>query len=326
MQNKIQKNIVSLFGEIISEWEYDHETMNERFGRVSFRIERQSGTSDVLPLMVSEKFLEVGDIKVGTFATVNGAFRSYNTQDEAGKSHLVVARVDGHDRIVSGHRRREAALLNKRRGYEEFNEVNCMMREMTQNMFMITLASANAFTRKLTDFELIKQAEILRTYYQKAKEEDGLEIKGKMRDFLAAQLGVSKTKMAQIDAINNNLSEEGKQALEAGNINFSKAYETSKLPPEQQQEVIKNRTLLSQDVKDLAQQNRKAANISFQMKEETDCVEEETFTMPLKKTVEKNTPNFVDRNWERMTFTDYQFYKHAIKKLEEVHPEFLSMK
>ena len=62
MQNKIQKNIVSLFGEIISEWEYDHETMNERFGRVSFRIERQSGTSDVLPLMVSEKFLEVGDI------------------------------------------------------------------------------------------------------------------------------------------------------------------------------------------------------------------------------------------------------------------------
>ena len=27
MQNKIQKNIVSLFGEIISEWEYDHETM-----------------------------------------------------------------------------------------------------------------------------------------------------------------------------------------------------------------------------------------------------------------------------------------------------------
>jgi len=76
----------------------------------------------------------------------------------------------------------------------------------------------------------------------------------------------------------------------------------------------------------LAQQNRKAANISFQMKEETDCVEEETFTMPLKKTVEKSTPNFVDRNWERMTFTDYQFYKHAIKKLEEVHPEFLSMK
>ena len=83
--------------------------------------------------------------------------------------------------------------------------------------------------------------------------------------------------------------------------------------------------MLSQDVKDLAQQNRKAA-ISFQMKEETKCVEKETFTMPLKKTVEKSEPNFVDRNWETMTFTDYQFYKYAIKKLEEVHPEFLSMK
>ena len=238
---------------------------------------------------------------------------------------IIVARVDGSDRIVSGHRRREAALLNKKRGYEEFNEVNCMMREMTQNMFMITLASANAFTRKLTDFELIKQAEILRTYYQKAKEEDGLEIKGKMRDFLAAQLGVSKTKMAQIDAINNNLSDEGKQALEAGDINFSKAYETSKLPTAQQQEVIKNRTLLSQDVKDLAQQNRKAA-ISFQMKEETECVEEETFTMPINKPMEKSKPKFADCNWESMTFKDYQFYKQVVKKLEEVHPEFLSMK
>lgn len=212
---------------------------------------------------------------------------------------IIVARVDGRDCIVSGHRRREAALLNKKRGYAEFNEVNCMMREMNQNMFMITLASANAFTRKLTDFELVKQAETLRTYYKKAMDEDGLEIKGRMRDFIADKLGVSHTKMAQIDAINNNLTKEGKVALEKGEINFSKAYETSKLPVQEQSEVIRDKNLLSSDVKELAKKkmqekksNAPLPKISFEIHE-----------------IEK------ELSLSTIELSDYKFYKEHIRSL-----------
>lgn len=164
---------------------------------------------------------------------------------------VIVGKVDGEYRIISGHRRWHAVMTNKQRGYEKFSKIACMVKEMSYNMFMFTLISANAFNRKFNDYELVKQADLLREYTTKLVREDGLEIHGKMRDYLAETLGVSNTKMAQIDSINNNLSEEGKKALENGKMNFSKAYETSRLPAEKQHEVIVNNKLLSGGVKDI---------------------------------------------------------------------------
>lgn len=89
MQNKAQKNMVSLFGQIASQWEFDHETSGERFGRITLKICRQSGTEDLIPLMVSEKFLEIGNIQPGIFATVEGMYRSFNMW-ENDHSHLLL--------------------------------------------------------------------------------------------------------------------------------------------------------------------------------------------------------------------------------------------
>lgn len=167
---------------------------------------------------------------------------------------IIIGKVEGEYRIISGHRRREAAVYNKQHGYSQFNSVKCRVKEMTQTMFMLTLLSANAFNRKLTDWELIEQARQLKEYLTKAKRE-GFVIEGKMRDYMADTLGISKTKMAQVDKINNNLCEEGKQALENGNMNFTKAYETSKLPEEKQKEVINNKALNASNVKKIGRES-----------------------------------------------------------------------
>lgn len=166
---------------------------------------------------------------------------------------IIVGKVDGAYRIISGHRRWHAVKMNKERGNSGFDKIACMVKEMSYNMFMFTLISANAFTRTLSDYELIRQAELLREYTTKLKDE-GFVIHGKMRDYLADTLGVSSTKMAQIDSISNNLTNEGKKALESGKINFSKAYETSRLPEEKQREVIADDKLLSGDVKDIVKE------------------------------------------------------------------------
>ena len=166
---------------------------------------------------------------------------------------IIVGKVDGTYRIISGHRRWHAVKMNKERGNKGFDKIACMVKEMTYNMFMFTLVSANAFTRTLSDYELVRQAELLREYTTKLKDE-GFVIHGKMRDYLADTLGVSSTKMAQIDSINNNLTDEGKKALESGKINFSKAYETSRLPKEKQKEVIADDKLLSGDVKNIVRE------------------------------------------------------------------------
>ena len=59
---------------------------------------------------------------------------------------------------------------------------------------------------------------------------------GRLRDVIASMLHVSKTKVAQMEAINNNLIPEGKEALKKEQIGFSAAYELSKISAEEQKE------------------------------------------------------------------------------------------
>lgn len=158
-------------------------------------------------------------------------------------------KTEEKDRIVSGHRRYFAIGLNIERGYTEFRKVNCVIRKMSHAMYLFTLASANAFTRRLDDAALVRQAAVLRSTLQELVESGEVEIQGKMRDYLADTLGISSTKMAQVDKINSSLIPEGKRALESGEINFSKAYETSRLPGEAQRMVIEDKDLLSADVR-----------------------------------------------------------------------------
>ncbi|MEY8431536.1 hypothetical protein AALC75_13585 [Lachnospiraceae bacterium 48-42] len=71
----------------------------------------------------------------------------------------------------------------------------------------------------------------------KAKREDGLEIKGKMRDVIADLMNESNTGIARMDSIQNNAIAEIKEELRKGTIGICAAYEASRLPREEQKEI-----------------------------------------------------------------------------------------
>ena len=169
---------------------------------------------------------------------------------------IIVGRVDGQDRIIVGHRRTAAAVLNIERGHDEFKLVDCKIKEMSESLFMLTLHSANIFNRQLSDWELTNGVAEFKKYLEQAKEAGELVIEGKMRDYIANVTGKSTGKINQINSINNNLCEEGKEAFKDGKINFSTAYETSRLPEEKQHEVIENGELLSKDVREMVKEER----------------------------------------------------------------------
>ena len=50
---------------------------------------------------------------------------------------------------------------------------------------------------------------------------------GRLRDVISSMLHVSKTKIAQIEAVNNNLIPEWKEELKKERLTFSAAYELS---------------------------------------------------------------------------------------------------
>ena len=136
---------------------------------------------------------------------------------------VIVGRVDGQDRIIVGHRRTAAALLNIDRGYDNFKLIECKVKEMSEALFMLTLHSANLFNRRLSDWELTEGVAEFKKYLIAAKEAGEVKITGKMRDYIADAIGVSTGKMAQMESINNNLCEEGKEDFKNGDINFTKA-------------------------------------------------------------------------------------------------------
>lgn len=86
----IENNQVTIMGEIIGDFSFSHEIFGEGFYLVDVRVKRLSESYDEIPLMVSERLLDVnGDYK-GKNVAVIGQFRSYNRHEER-KNRLVLS-------------------------------------------------------------------------------------------------------------------------------------------------------------------------------------------------------------------------------------------
>ena len=86
----IENNQVTVMGEIVSDFCFSHEIFGEGFYLVDMAVKRLSESYDVIPLMVSERLIDVnGDYK-GMYVCVNGQFRSYNRHEER-KNRLVLS-------------------------------------------------------------------------------------------------------------------------------------------------------------------------------------------------------------------------------------------
>lgn len=73
-------NVVNVVGVIISKSEYSHEINGEGFYSFELEIERLSGTSDFIQVMVSDRLVNIRALEVGSVLHIEGQFRSYNKQ------------------------------------------------------------------------------------------------------------------------------------------------------------------------------------------------------------------------------------------------------
>lgn len=151
----------------------------------------------------------------------------------------VLARVNGEYRIIDGHRRNAANILNLERGHKEYEKVLYRFMDMSEAMYELRLLAGNGFTQELTAYEKTRLVERTKAALIRAKEEDGLEIQGKMRDLVAAMINESSTNVARMDAINNNATPEIKEQLKEGNLGITAAYEAAKLDEDEQKEIAK---------------------------------------------------------------------------------------
>lgn len=149
----------------------------------------------------------------------------------------VLAKVNGEYKIIDGHRRNAANIFNLERGYKEYAKIKYRYREMSEAMYELALLAGNGFTQELTPYEKTRLVERMKAALIRAKNEDGLEIKGKMRDLVATMMGESGTNVARMESINNNATEEIKEQLKNGTLGVTAAYEAAKLPEDEQKEI-----------------------------------------------------------------------------------------
>ena len=91
MSEKVmENNKVSVIGEVVSEFTFSHEVFGEGFYLVSLAVSRLSDQVDVIPLMVSERLLDVKQDYRGQTVEAIGQFRSYNCH-EGVKNRLVLS-------------------------------------------------------------------------------------------------------------------------------------------------------------------------------------------------------------------------------------------
>lgn len=86
----IENNRVSILGEIVSEFRFSHEVFGEGFYIVDVAVSRLSDMFDTIPLMVSERLVDVTQNMKGKLVEASGQFRSYN-RHEGTKNKLVLS-------------------------------------------------------------------------------------------------------------------------------------------------------------------------------------------------------------------------------------------
>ena len=83
-------NQVTIAGEVVSEFVFSHEVYGEHFFVVNIAVCRLSNSYDVIPVMVSERLLDVKNDYRGCVLQATGQFRSYNRHEET-KNRLVLS-------------------------------------------------------------------------------------------------------------------------------------------------------------------------------------------------------------------------------------------
>lgn len=85
-----ENNQVSILGEIVSGFEYSHEVYGEGFYMVEVSVNRLSNFVDYIPVMVSERLIDVQENYTGQKVYITGQFRSFNRHEER-KNRLVLS-------------------------------------------------------------------------------------------------------------------------------------------------------------------------------------------------------------------------------------------
>ena len=107
----IENNQVSITGKITTGFSFSHQVSGEGFYTMELLVKRLSDSEDRIPVMVSERLVDVTQDYVGQYVEINGQFRSYNRHEEK------------HNRLVLSAFARELRFIEEEEAMTPVNQI-----------------------------------------------------------------------------------------------------------------------------------------------------------------------------------------------------------
>jgi ParB family chromosome partitioning protein len=219
----------------------------------------------------------------------------------------------GEYRIVAGERRWLALKYLVGQGYKDFEVATCKLTTpQDEDEEQVEIIIANAYRNKSVK-DIIEEEQRLKACLERMKA-DGKKIKGydlksgRLRDVISSMLKMSKTKIAQVESISNNLIPEFREELNKERLTFSAAYELSGMSAEKQQQALdrykETGELSYTEIKDMKAE-RQQEDVS-------------------QSDIGMNPPEGLEtegENWERAASAGYEEHPAAGGDYQTPHPE-----
>ena len=197
---------------------------------------------------------------------------------------LILGRVNGEYWLASGHRRRAAIEMLVQGGADNFREVDCRYKDMTETEFRLHLLIGNTFNRHYTDYDKMIEAEEWKNALKQAQREKLLILEHgeRVRDYVARIMGTSAAVIGDYNRINKNAVPEVKEQFEKGEMGVTAAAAASQLPENEQKEIAERvaagEDIKAQEIRDMVEEKKEKRSITEQKTDQmsdTDTNEEE---------------------------------------------------
>ena len=112
MTEKLEENNqVLMRGVISSGFTFSHQVLGEGFYMTELQVKRLSDTEDRIPVMISERLVDITQNPVGEYVEIRGQFRSYNKHEE------------DHNRLILSLFAREIKYANEEEEPDHLNKI-----------------------------------------------------------------------------------------------------------------------------------------------------------------------------------------------------------
>lgn len=259
---------------------------------------------DIIPARNDNNFYDTDDV-----ITLKESIRV-----EGVKQNLIVKKKnnEGKYELIAGERRWKACKSLYEEGIKDFEYIPCVINKYEDDLKdRLSLITTNCTARKLTDWERTEQVEALNNILKEYKQR-GIKLPAPRKDLISKLINESKTNVARMLGLKNNLIGIFKDAMKNGMIGLSVAYELSTLPQDKQELMINQ----FKENGGLTLNNVKYIKDSLKNEVEDEHIQDEDKPIEICKT---DNVNIYDKQKEDILLEYLRYFENKLKYYTELH-------